>query len=250
MRKLIKADLWRILRKKSFWITLAVILTYAAGTIWWQTENVWSGFAFMGNILDWAPAVITLFLGMVLFMSVYGDEMKAMTAITVIGRGLPRHRLILAKFIDIMILGAIFIALFCGGIAVISVVSGAEMTGYQTLALYLGIIRLWYTLLMQLAIAGMVFFITSSSSLGVFAFIFLDMILPLVIIMIKLIPGYGEYITADRYIISGVSARVYTSLLLGFPFDAFLAFLAGSTVYILIPLALSAVFYEKKEMDF
>lgn len=250
MRNLISADVDRVLRKKSYWIALVIMCIYSVGHVILQKTEIWTGFAFMGRLLDRLPILTSLVLGMILFLGIYGDEMTSMTVITVIGRGLPRWKVIAAKYIDAAILSAIFMALFSVCIAVISLVSGAHMSAYQTVALYLGMAKIWFTVVMQLSIACMVVYITSNTALGVFALLLVNMILPIVVIMIKMIPVIRDSYFPERYLCGGFAARVYTNLMLGFPMSALLSFLAGTAIYILLPLVITAKVYEKKEMDF
>ena len=112
MRNLIRGDLRRILRKPGFYILIVLELFLIlsgkkAGTAAEQIENA----KMYMNVVGLLAISIPVFLG------VYADEMKSSTMISVIGRGLSRKKLILAKLIDAAILilayyGIAFLAAF------------------------------------------------------------------------------------------------------------------------------------------
>ena len=102
MRRMIRGDLRRILRKPGFYV-FAVILCFMC--LYWTTdtepsENIDLIYSFVnyGGIL---------MISLPVLLSVYGDELHSGTMQGVIGRGLSRTRLILGKLIDCAVLSAL-----------------------------------------------------------------------------------------------------------------------------------------------
>lgn len=103
MRRLIRADIRRTLLKISFYI-LPVI--YAVLIFWGEkgkTKNFETVFMVMTTSYK---MVILYFAGIPVFLSVYADELKAGAMQTAIGRGMSRSKIVIAKFLDVVILTA------------------------------------------------------------------------------------------------------------------------------------------------
>ena len=99
MIRLIRGDLGRILKKKSFYVL--IILNAVLILVRWngesaaeQIDNAQKAAAFLGLTL----ACVAI------FSAVYGDEQKSGSMQAVIGRGLSRKKVVLGKLIDSAIL--------------------------------------------------------------------------------------------------------------------------------------------------
>ncbi len=73
-----------------------------------------------------------ILVGAVILLSVYGDEVRSMAMTTLIGRGYSRTNIILAKFIDVVLL-VIAVNIFYVVIAlVLMLVFRVPLTGFET----------------------------------------------------------------------------------------------------------------------
>ena len=96
MKNLIKGDIRRIMCKRSFWIAFiafVIVLFYLFGMNYSSLNYL------QGNIDGMGDLGGTV-LGVAVFLAVYADDFKSMTIISVIGRGNSRLKVILAKFIN------------------------------------------------------------------------------------------------------------------------------------------------------
>ena len=99
MRRMIFADLGRILKKIGFYIPLAVnfvliMVRWIGDSAAEQLETAQTSAGFLGIILPCAA----------IFSAVYGDELKCGSIQAVIGRGLQRSKVVFGKLLDSAIL--------------------------------------------------------------------------------------------------------------------------------------------------
>ena len=106
MISLMRADLRRILNKRSFQIVLGLTAALALSFVIMDRMNFWNGFVFAVNRINSLESTIPLIMGLALFIGVYADEFQSKALQAAIGRGLPRRRLILVKIIDCTVLTA------------------------------------------------------------------------------------------------------------------------------------------------
>ena len=117
MRRLIDADLKRILIRPKFWIfniiALVVgILIMGKGIINTYDDDI--SYQLLLQIKQ-AYRIATILQSFVIFSSVYSDEFRSMAFITVVGRGISRRKLVFAKLLDSIIL-TLLISAITGGI--------------------------------------------------------------------------------------------------------------------------------------
>ncbi len=103
MRKLINADLKRVLRKPTFYILIVLAWVSVAAV-----RNADSAIDQVEGIKSTLGTVGLLSAGIPAFLAVYTDEFRSGVMINVIGRGMSRKKIILAKLIDVGILFLIF----------------------------------------------------------------------------------------------------------------------------------------------
>ena len=107
MRRLIRADIRRILKKRSvivlFCIALVFLCLHVVGScLAYDMDPVVPVKNLMSRI-----RVPELVIGLVILFGVYSDDFRSMTYSSVIGRGLTRSKLVLAKLLDTVILTAL-----------------------------------------------------------------------------------------------------------------------------------------------
>ena len=101
MRRLIIADVFRVLRKPSIYVWFGIYLFLFV----FDPSSNPTDFDEMYNGLQMTYNYIWPFMmGIPVFMAVYADEFKAGAMQTAIGRGLSRKKIIFAKYLDCVIL--------------------------------------------------------------------------------------------------------------------------------------------------
>ena len=119
MRRLIRADIRRILKKPSVMILFCIALAFL-------------GFHVIGSFLAYEKDPVVpvkdlishmgmpeLVIGLVILFGVYSDDFRSMSYSSVIGRGLTRSKLVLAKLLDTVILAALISPIANTGIFII-----------------------------------------------------------------------------------------------------------------------------------
>ena len=131
MKDLIIADIIRIFRKPTYRIVLLVCLIMSLIWAVRARMNVWNGYTFVTGQAG-ALKIVGLILGIAIYLSVYADEFSSNSMQCLIGHGISRFRLLLAKFIDCVIVTvtSFFIYLFFAmmlGLALGAGINAAEL---------------------------------------------------------------------------------------------------------------------------
>ena len=125
---LIRADLRRLLGKKSFLLVLLITAVIAVITILVEKKDFYNGLVFAMNRRADVTGFIVLVVGITSFLGIYADEFSAKSFQAVIGRGIPRNKIVLVKLIDCTVMtGLVFFflwALFC----VFGLIRGVKMS--------------------------------------------------------------------------------------------------------------------------
>ena len=161
MRKMIRADLGRVLRKPAFYILIifALVLVCIRKPAETAADQIETMKTVMGPIL-------LFFVSIPIFLGVYSDEFKSGSMINIIGRGLSRKKVIIAKLIDVaIILLAIYSVAYI--IALIkNAAAGVNVTTRQNLLLLVYCLFLILRGVVLFAIASFVVFTTWSAAGG------------------------------------------------------------------------------------
>ena len=95
----IKADLYRILHKQSFFGVIGTYIALFVLLIFILFNPTFTGAMYISKIytfLDFFPLII----GLIVFVSLYVDDLKSNSIQIAIGYGLPRYKIILSKLLE------------------------------------------------------------------------------------------------------------------------------------------------------
>lgn len=249
MRKLIRADLNRILAKKAFWIALAIMLIICVAGIYSKiSEAPDRGVAFVLSASN-GISYLGLVIGLILVMSIYSDEFKSMMLISTIGRGLTREKYILAKLLDALIV--LTIAYGAAGVAVFvtRIATGTALNDVEVLFIVLRFFFDALTALCSVTIAAAFFYLTENSAFGIFMFLTAIIILPVVLIMVQSFPPLAR-LHLDRYYMSGATSSMLTDFMIGDIAAGIGRFAFVAAVYLAGAVAAAMLVFRKKELDF
>lgn len=158
MKDLIYADVKRILRKPSYWIILGICLLIS---LFWSIQSnnggEQSGFSFASG-QGTAVNTMNLFIGIAIYVSVYADEFTSNSMQCLIGRGVSRRRLLIAKFINCVIVTFISYGIYTLFITVTGLIMGAKMNGAESGFLYSTILTSAFTVLGYATISMIILF--------------------------------------------------------------------------------------------
>lgn len=136
MKDLIFADVKRILRKPSYWIVLGICLLISLfWTIQSKGSDGLSGFSFASS-QGTAINTMNLFIGIAIYVSVYADEFTSNSMQCLIGRGISRKRLLIAKFVNCVIVTFISYGIYTLFITITGLLMGAKMNVAESSFLY------------------------------------------------------------------------------------------------------------------
>jgi hypothetical protein len=107
MRNYWKADAYRLLRSRSFWImTLLAVVGYIAGVF------IISGSGYSASshasIITMISVVASIFGGLGIYNGVYSQDIKAGAMRVAIGRGTARFRIVLAKLVETVVVAVLY----------------------------------------------------------------------------------------------------------------------------------------------
>ena len=167
MRKLIRADLRRILKKVNVWVLFIVSAFLCAMSVFigYVSNPIWNGLVFVNKGVP-AP-IVYLLTSLAVLLGVYGDDQKSGALSTVIGRGFSRTKVVFAKFLDSVILLFGMFLIMAVFNYFIAIVLGTHMTAFETKAYILQYLQNVCALLGYVTISAMFIYLTNSMPLGI-----------------------------------------------------------------------------------
>ena len=210
MRSLIVSDILRILKKKTYWIVMAIVL---ALTLFSQLGMIKSGFNGMTSQTTNIRNTGSTILGICIFLSVYADEFSSRSMQCMIGRGISRAKLQTAKFIDCVILTLISCVVWAAWVTVLNLIFGGKLVAAATVV----------DIVLYIVLFSFIELIATSAPLA-------------------------PTITAHRICLTGCINQIYTRIVLGQPCGWLIA--GVCLVYIGGALLISILVFRKRELDF
>ena len=213
-----------------------------------HSKDELTGFRFLtyfGN-----DSMVLVLVGSVILLSVYGDELRSMAMTTLIGRGYSRTDIILAKFIDVVLL-VIAVNIFYAVIAlVLMLVFRVPLTGFETKILVFRYLMNIYDMIGNITFAAFFIFLMENSAVGVFIFLATSVLIPALIQFASNTMEFVQKFHLNRLDYNAIGNMAFSDFMLGMPGYAVLKVLIGVVVYVLTFLVLTAVFFNKKELSF
>ena len=190
-----------------------------------------------------------LVIGFVLILGIYGDEFKAMTMIGVIGSGLDRNKFVLAKFLDVLILGCQFMVLTGIFAIVIAKVFGIHLSSTELSFMVTAFFLDFLELICYVTISALFFFLSENVAMGVFAFLAFEIIIPLALTFASAVPFVQKY-HLESYYTSGLISTAFSDFVMGDVLEGLCLVVITILVYIGLPLFGMMFYFGKKELDF
>ena len=247
MKNLIAADITRIFRKPSYRIALAVCFVLALIWAVQAKTDVWNGYTFVAG----QAAALNLcgyILGISIYISVYADEFSSNSMQCLIGHGVSRFRLLLAKFIDCVIVTLVSFLSYYLFTLVLGLVLGAGMNASEFNYIS-GLIVVWALKSLGYATFSMiVLYWTKNVGLATFTDVLFLFSGGLIMALLDNIPVIKLY-HLDRFIFEGILSRANVSIQLG-QADAWLWILFAIVRLCLFSIVVSFLLFRKRELDF
>ena len=240
MTALFKADMRRILKKRSFTVTLIVLffinLFQTIGASDLPVDE------FIGKTQGYFDGLMMLWITIVIYLGVFADDSAANTIAVLLGRGMKREQVFLIRLIDSAAAAAVmfsvsmlfrqfFIALF-----------NVRLSARQKTLLWIYVLFLIIRASGCLAAALLVQYITGSTALAVFTDVAASVLVQLVLQVIRTLYGINLY----HYSLSGLVDAAYANLAVG---RAPWQLIPAAFFYVFALIWLAAFINARKEMD-
>ena len=218
MRRLLEADMKRVVAKVLPWIFLVAACVYVAADLKIGIGSAPDRVFFFLEKIERHNQIVLLIAGFAALIGIYADEFKSMSMITVIGRGISREKFVLAKFLDTCILALQIEILTVVYVMILKAVFGVSLTALETehlvLVFIMGYIETIATLELVLAMGNV-----------------------------------AKY-HPERFFISGMAESAITYFLLGDFALGLLYVLAELAVYVCCAVLITVLIFRKKELNF
>ena len=250
MSNLIKGDIRRIMCKKSLWVAfIAALLTDIMLVVFYLFSMNYSSINYMQGNIDGVADFGGMVIGIAVFIAVYSDDFRSMTIISIIGRGTSRLKIIIAKFINSIIITIMLYALFALEIIIMTNVMGIKLPPDERLALCLGVFRGIYLTIGYMTMAAIVIYATRNNAFSVFMLVMFYLIIPNVLPLASNLPVIRN-IHIERYDYSGLCSNGIANIILGMKTQGVLILISAFLIYVGASLAIIFMVFNKKELDF
>jgi ABC-type transport system involved in multi-copper enzyme maturation permease subunit len=249
MLNYLKAELYRLLHKKSLYAYLGALALAYAALAFIRTGGMDAN-AFSGDTLafsQWLP----LLLGGFLFAAIFTDELGAKSLTIMVGHGLGKGRLVLAKVLLMAITCAVLLALVPLFIAAVLAALGFAPGPGDIAASYALMLKAWMIAVAYSALAAIVAYASQRVTFAIVAYLFLS-----VGIISGLVGAALDNATvtailpdASSHLLPYIGARMSAAVAAGQWAQAAQSGLEW-LVYVVIATAVAAVVFKKREMEF
>ncbi len=247
MKDLIIADITRIFRKPTY--RIAMLVCFALAIIWAiRTKmNVWNGYTFVSSQAD-ALNICGYILGISIYISVYADEFTSNSMQCLIGHGVSRFRLLLAKFIDCVIVTGVSFFIYWFFTMMLNLALGAGINSYE-LKFFCGLVMVWALKALGYATFSMiVLYWTKNVILATFMDVLMLFAAGSLLSFLNQIPILKFY-HLQNYIFEGMLTDAHASLQLG-QAEGWLWILFAIVRICVFSIVVSFLLFRKKELDF
>ena len=243
MRNLLRADLKRIFRVGLIYVGLLLALIYISYTVLEGVVNDGSIGLIRGMQKSLSGAPIALFIVFPTFYAVFAHELSSKSMQTVLGHGITRDKLIIAKLLDsAIVLLCVYLIIIVATLVVIKGESAIILSSQQQTNLVIFIILRWLRHFGYIVFSAMIMYISGSTVLGIVACVAFTVVFRLVFNMIEFFSSLSLY----DYTFDGLLDWAYT----GIEMEAFPWQLLPAACYLLAALAITTYFFRRKEFDF
>jgi hypothetical protein len=242
----IRAEIYRILHKKGLYIFFgALALLYIVFVL------IRSGDIKSTSIVTdatYVSSLLAMLAGGCLFAAIYTDDLGSKNLTTLIGFGLSKIKLVFAKLILMTLSGAVVFGLVPLFMYTVYASLGWPAAGSDLATVYILISKAFLATVAYAALAGIVVYGVQRATFAMVLYILLvsgivsQLITQLLMLMASdIAPGIASHM------VPGIAGRLSAGLTAG---DSIIAPVAECLAYAVIAASLSALAFNKKEMEF
>ena len=249
MRRLIRADIRRVLKKRSvivlFCLSLLFLCLHVFGAYMMYDETPYVAVSRLMNRLRLPELVI----GLMILFGIYRDDFRSMTWSCVIGRGLTRSKLVLAKLLDTVILTALLYGIITLVLSLGLKALGCSFTPRLSRAFYMSILIAVYKTVEYIALSTMILYITGNIPVTTISLVLLYIAVPFSALLFSLNPQVRA-LHIERLHYAGLADNAFSDLLFGSAGMAIGKMILGLVVYLGLVLFVTIRIFDKKELEF
>ena len=224
------------------------LIASVAMLVYFNSKGDLTSFKFATYFGD--DVLVLILVGVVILLSVYGDEIRSMAMTTLIGRGYSRTDIILAKFIDVVILVIAVNAFYAVSALILMLILRVHLTGFEAKMLIFKFLQGIYNMIGNITFASFFIYLTGNSAISVFIFLLTSVLMPAVITFASgTVELVGKY-HLNRLDYNALGTMAFSDFMLGAPGYAILKVLIGLIVYVGLFLVMTIVLFNKKELSF
>ncbi len=250
MRKLLEADMRRIMSKIVPWLLLVASWVYLAVSLAKGIGDSPDRNFFYVKHISQNIGFVDLVIGFSALLGVYGDEFKSMAMIGVIGRGISRDKFVISKFLDALFLILEMIILSVIFIAILKVSFGITLNATENKFMVCFFTFMLIEEIAYVTIAAIFYFLSENAAIGLFAYLAFELIVPLALRLTTLFSPMFKRMRIETWYIQGMIASGFSDFIMGDIAGAFLMILPAIVIYILAMLVISILIFRKKELEF
>ncbi|HEL0567314.1 TPA: hypothetical protein TUT10_001874 [Streptococcus equi subsp. zooepidemicus] len=248
MLNYISADLKRIFKKPSFLIVFGgfVLLLFLQTYIHMGTG--YTAGAYVEDCMQLA-GFFPLIVGISIFLSIYGDDLKAKSMQVAIGRGMSRNGVVITKLIEVMLLTAITSLVVAIVMNLIPMALGMGVTGKTTSLIFVVMLTEGLRIIGYMCLALPVIYYAQNAIPGLIIYVLLGSKIIWIISQNVLSKDIFTKIFGDttRFILTNA---VYSlrGIVTGADFGV-ISFVV-TVAYVVIPLIISLTVFRNRELEF
>jgi len=247
MLKLLRGEIYRLLHKKSMYIYFGALAVAYVLISYIRSGEFGEGYIVVdaGNYFEFLPALVGGFL----FAAIYTDDLSSKSLITLVGFGLGKVKIVLAKFILMALFGTVVFGLIPLLLFAVHAVFGWVASVDSMMMVYALALKALLVSLAFAALSGIVAYGLQRTTFAMVLYILLtfNIVSGLIATVLNL-----EFISSflpnlSDHLMSGISRR----MLVGMIGDGSLMLPAVEyIIYVIFAIALSVLAFRKKEMEF
>ena len=246
MKRYMKADFYRIFGRVSRYITLAVLFI-GFGFFMYAVSDGSTPYELVETLTKIVNSLICPIFGLVEYGVVYGDDVKAKTMQIAIGTGISRKKVIFTKWVEIMLLTILDVAIFLGIAFAVSMLRGAVFSGEPLRDVLVLTGFALVKLAGATAVTSILLFATMNPTLGMIMYIISAFGILYFLMSALVTIGPLETLHLDQYLFTSLLEAAKTRAVIG---TFSIPHAAGVAAYLLLFYLLACSAFRKVELEF
>lgn len=236
----IKADLYRILHKQSFFGVIGTYIALFVLLIFILFNPTFTGAMYISKIytfLDFFPLII----GLIIFVSLYVDDLKSNSIQIAIGYGLPRYKIILSKLLECFTLLIIISVCILFLVLITPILLDIKIDASQTIDLIKTILLEVIKTMSYISMSQIIVYIAFNSIEGMIMYLLLSTQVIYIVLNILLQQRFIVELFGylNRYLLTD---ELYNT-------PTLLRILGVILFYIVLPVILSITIFQKRSIE-